>query len=416
MALRELAVKWPGVYLHKAYSSGDRALFEMLVQSGNKVAAIDEEQLVDIHPDHIGNEFLSEDTLNLVDRIFLKDSASWNTLVGKFPAIRAKATISGNPRATVLGPEYQQFRQASIPRQLPKTSFILFLTSFASVNFSESYGFSAREQLLGLLGDATTGSVPKTKLIAEFDGFQYAEQELLKQYLSSIRYLSQRFPRRKFVVRPHPSESIRFWRKEIGHIPNVLVTRSGPSHVWAEASSLTVHPGSTAGYEARLLGSKSVLFGNKQWPETYTSLYGNAVLHASDLEALIELPQSPDGVMHSQQETEISLDSAEIISEGIQELGSKVGKHTTGLLHRLEVRAISLRSDLTYFALWAIDSVRLGLGLRGNGLGLSWSKGGSIRGRTVRKKLSHVRSELAASPSRVVSTSLSLRVVCFETR
>jgi len=69
-----------------------------------------------------------------------------------------------------------------------------------------------------------------------------------------IKELARAHPGHTVVVRPHPSESISFYRKAFETFDNVVVRRDQSVLYWIRSASLFVHNNSTSGIEAALAG------------------------------------------------------------------------------------------------------------------------------------------------------------------
>jgi surface carbohydrate biosynthesis protein len=63
-----------------------------------------------------------------------------------------------------------------------------------------------------------------------------------------------------FVVRPHPSDNLVFFRCAFAGVPNIHVIREGTVAPWLVAAAVVLHDGCTTGLEAHLLGRPVVNF------------------------------------------------------------------------------------------------------------------------------------------------------------
>jgi hypothetical protein len=80
------------------------------------------------------------------------------------------------------------------------------------------------------------------------DAHDFAEFTVL------IKEMATNLPNRTIVVRPHPSESMEFYRRAFATQKNVQVRREGNVLNWIRSAALVVHSGSTSGVEAVLAG------------------------------------------------------------------------------------------------------------------------------------------------------------------
>lgn len=65
-------------------------------------------------------------------------------------------------------------------------------------------------------------------------------------------------PERTIVLRPHPSESLAFYREAFSSFKNVIVTREGGILPWLRSADLVVHSNCTTGIESVLAGRPTV--------------------------------------------------------------------------------------------------------------------------------------------------------------
>ena len=68
---------------------------------------------------------------------------------------------------------------------------------------------------------------------------------------------------KKIVLRPHPSESVKIWKRITRSVPNLIVKRSGDITPWILASGGLIQHGSTTAVQAASYGIRSVTFGTQ---------------------------------------------------------------------------------------------------------------------------------------------------------
>src|SRR5690606_13445493 len=73
---------------------------------------------------------------------------------------------------------------------------------------------------------------------------------ILTHFVKLVAKLSAARPDLQFVLRPHPSEHIGFYRAIFGGVPNVHVIHEGSVGSWLLACRALVHDGCTTGLEA----------------------------------------------------------------------------------------------------------------------------------------------------------------------
>lgn len=72
----------------------------------------------------------------------------------------------------------------------------------------------------------------------------------LTEFVKLIHSLSIKYPKRTFVIRPHPAEDKEFYKVVFKGVKNVFVENFGPINIWILGSDMVVHDGCTTGIEA----------------------------------------------------------------------------------------------------------------------------------------------------------------------
>lgn len=90
---------------------------------------------------------------------------------------------------------------------------------------------------------------------------QYAHEAARKgAFIDLINALSDTFPDREIIIRPHPGEDIRLYQALLPYIPRTTVTRSGSLHAWLLSASVIIHGGCTTAIEGYLCGTPVINF------------------------------------------------------------------------------------------------------------------------------------------------------------
>jgi len=257
------ALKFPGVFLHKMHSLGDKSLVKRLSESGNIVAAIDEEAL---HQSDVGSWIQRQthsETVRLLSRIFANSEEQYLALRGAYSDDSSRVVLTGNPRLEMLKPEFRGLRSVSAKKARFPAPYLLIITNFASANLAKSYGMSASSHLAMTVNVdrhvvlSPAESLEKQRWIENQIQFEMAQLEIYKDV---VKRLAEKFPNISLVLRPHPVEEIRTWRTALKGFANVRVDRTGPASNWIENAVCIVHPGSTTSLEAFHLGKKAFHF------------------------------------------------------------------------------------------------------------------------------------------------------------
>ena len=69
-----------------------------------------------------------------------------------------------------------------------------------------------------------------------------------------VNAIAERYPERTVVLRPHPSESVEFYKAAFATVANVTVIREGNILCWLRGADLVVHSDCTTGIEGVIAG------------------------------------------------------------------------------------------------------------------------------------------------------------------
>lgn len=84
--------------------------------------------------------------------------------------------------------------------------------------------------------------------------------QVLTAMVALVHRLAREFPAITFVLRPHPSEDLGFYRAAFAGVANIIVEHSGPVGPWILASEALIHDGCTTAVEAYLLGKTPIAY------------------------------------------------------------------------------------------------------------------------------------------------------------
>lgn len=249
-----------GVFFDKDF--GDHNPRHALLASETlRTCAIDEEGVNFISEDHYfyWRHLEGKKTLSSTSAIMAWGQAQYDMLSHWAGSQVEKVVMTGSARLDLLSPEFEEFYSEDVASlRMAYSKFVLVATSLPAGNYAEFYelDFVAHMERTGL-----GLSEEKKIFLQEMADHQRKQLESFTQLLLT---LSAQFPDSNFVVRPHPSESLLSWRRRLGHLRNVHITREGSVVPWILASTALIHSGSTTGIEAFMLGKPVMSFGPKK--------------------------------------------------------------------------------------------------------------------------------------------------------
>ncbi|WAC20193.1 hypothetical protein OVA24_02215 [Luteolibacter sp. SL250] len=181
---------------------------------------------------------------------------TWGTFQADYykslnPACADHIIATGHPRMELGSPRFSELYRAEADRLHARFGdFILINTNLVANN---ARGIDV---LLVSHKVDPANTAFRTRII-EQEGFEIRRAG---HFIDLINHLSNEFPDRQIVVRPHPSEDIRRHEALLRFIPRVTVTREGSLYAWLMASSILVHGGCTTAIEAQVVGKPIINF------------------------------------------------------------------------------------------------------------------------------------------------------------
>jgi len=123
--------------------------------------------------------------------------------------------------------------------------FILINTNFSSGNhFLPDQAYFKQGQL-----DTSNSSINKEILKGEY----HEDIKMMGYFCEMLSYLAQKNPEKKFVLRPHPTESKEIYQNTFHDFPNIKITNEYSAVEWIERCSVLIQCGCTTAVEAYFL-------------------------------------------------------------------------------------------------------------------------------------------------------------------
>jgi surface carbohydrate biosynthesis protein len=248
-----------GVYLAKSMRSLSERMFGIVRGLGHEIVAWDEESLVRGPTSVYYGDRLSPETLGSVAVLFAWGEDDADVFRG-FPAsTRVPIRVTGNPRIDLLRKDVRGYFQPEVDAIRRRFGdFILVNTSFRFVN--------AFVSSLNLVQPGTAGGQPRISANARGMSDEFAigmaahQQAIFDAFRELVPILSERFPDRAIVVRPHPAERDEPWAHVARGRRNVRVVKEGNAIPWLIASQVLIHNGCTTAVEGAVLDTPAVTF------------------------------------------------------------------------------------------------------------------------------------------------------------
>ncbi len=244
-----------GLVIEKSIDSSRVNRLQRLARRGWKIAASDEETLFCYKdPEKFVETRLADGALAVTERFLCWSDRQRDLLADLVPKFADKFVATGTSRsdlwrrefAAVFNDDARQIREEVGP-------YILFNSNFAGVisHFGEGHTFDAL---------AKTGYLSDDARLRQFEREQRQYRQNLDAYRAVLKKISDWFPSRMLVIRPHPGDQVGYWEAYAADSPRIRVAFEGPVTPWLMAADLVVHHGCTTGIEARILGVPQVVF------------------------------------------------------------------------------------------------------------------------------------------------------------
>ena len=238
--LRQILTNFPkGTIIEKSLGPGLVSKMKEWKNYGHKIVGLDEEALTYFSDKQYFNLNIAKDIHKLADKLFLLGRRHEKTIKKKVPNNYYK--IIGNPRYDMFNKKFKSIFYDDV-KEIKKRhgKFVLITSRFGNVNLNRT----------------SIGSV--SKLLDK----RYQDQSILlsKKFEEMILFLAKNLKNYKIILRPHPSESLKFWKKKLSKFDNCDVIYEKNVAPWILASESMIQNRCTTGVESFLLGRKTISF------------------------------------------------------------------------------------------------------------------------------------------------------------
>lgn len=235
-----------GIYVGKDIVHKRKENFVKYKNLGNKIIAWDEEGLVFLNRNLYMGERISKDTLDKVDLFFAWGKEQLNTIVFKYPEMKDKIILAGNPRVDLLRPEVKSIFKDDVKSLREKYGKYILVNG----NFTYNHVVGL-EFILDVSREHTKDFGVEDQEFCK-GCFDYSKK-ILNYFTDIIPLISNTFKDVNIILRPHPSENHKYWRERLSSLRNVKVINNGNVIPWIIAADVVIHNSCTTGIEAFIL-------------------------------------------------------------------------------------------------------------------------------------------------------------------
>lgn len=187
-----------------------------------------------------------------ISRVCMWGARQKQVYVDHAPEVTGAVTVTGSPRFDLCLPKYAWMTaERSADLQARHAPYILICTRFTAIAHAEGIVDPFRRKLNPKIW-------PESFDMAEVTNLWFAkwrrDVQDFADFVVLTKEIAAHFPGYTIVLRPHPSESLAFYRQAFSSFANVVVTREGGVLPWIRSAALVVHSNCTTGIEAVLAG------------------------------------------------------------------------------------------------------------------------------------------------------------------
>lgn len=245
-----------GFVIEKSASKVDVEHMQNTLRNGNRLVGWDEEGLVYFCREDYLARRICADAMACLELFFCWGKHQYDDLCSASYLPIERFISTGNPRIDLLRPEFRDvFKNKNITKKY--SPYILVNTKFAIIIPNDNYSkkYDSYIDWLKASGRCTTDEEEE-----RLKQFVKLQEETLVYYRELLPALSERFPKHRIILRPHPSERNDFWQAETRDLHNVDVVYEGSANEWIYSADAMIHSNCTTGIEAFLLGKPSISF------------------------------------------------------------------------------------------------------------------------------------------------------------
>jgi surface carbohydrate biosynthesis protein len=188
-----------------------------------------------------------EDTIESIDKYFVVGPAMANVAKEFFKFHSSIVRITGWPRIDVWSTLGEKIYAKEVD-VITATygDFLLLVSSFGQIRDPK---ITKNLRSADIIRDAELNS--RARRLEQYENF--------KRVVSIIRELDAEVDTPTIIVRPHPSESISVWRKQLRNLKKTFVIQGGDVSPWIFASKGLIHNGSTTSIQGHFAGKNLIM-------------------------------------------------------------------------------------------------------------------------------------------------------------
>lgn len=253
---RAIKLFGPGIYFYKSINHYDTGHIKHI--KNNNLYVVQDEEAGFAKPNNKEfNKFItyrsSYENVKLIDRFYNWGEFDYNNYIKRYKKEKKKFLITGSPRLDLWK---KSISDKIFKRQIDKIKKYKRFVLIASSGVSSLTEFKKR-----LIVDRTAKKLRNLKEIKKKSNEHMYEYIVFKKTVKLISSIALKFPKINFIVRKHPSENIKDWKKIVVNFPkNVFFDNRFDVYGWISLSECLIHTASTVGLQSYFLKKKAISF------------------------------------------------------------------------------------------------------------------------------------------------------------
>lgn len=274
----------PGYYFYKSINKNDISHIKNIKKMGNIYLSLDEEGGYALNNNFYFKSFLkyrsSEENMRYIDRIFTWGSFDHNCWKKEYKVFKKKIIKTGAPRVDLWRKKiYSKIFQDEIEDLKNKYKKFLFIPS--------TFYSSHKDLEKAIIEDKKIKS--DETLITQKDRINAKKNDfkLFLKFTLLIKKLSKHYPKKKIIIKPHPTENIDNWIKyiDINKYKNVIFDNKFNITSYIAASECVIFNSSSVGMQAVMMNKKAICFNLKK-NKSFRNFPNTCVKRVNDFNAL----------------------------------------------------------------------------------------------------------------------------------
>jgi len=280
--------KKPFIYFDKGVSRGDMSFYKAIQASNGLLVGIREEGIannLNVNIEELTYTY-NNSSAEQFSLIFIWGKRSEKIIKTNCPNLNSsKLIVTGHPSFDLLHEDlinyYYKLREL---KYKIKPGYILINTNFARNNGFLSFD---RSKIFNIKNKDFFSD----KLKKEYEEATLFEKKIFLEFLKMIKVLSNSFPEKNIVIRPHPIENSKTYEREFKEYSNIKVIKDGSAKEWIVGADTVIHHDCTTGIEA-FFANKTVIsycpYSNENFTAKLTQDVSIKIYNLEDLISLIK--------------------------------------------------------------------------------------------------------------------------------